>query len=131
VYSWRLSAPARLPYPVHGEDQHTMPCIFCRIVDRSAPAEIVYEDDELLVFKDIHPRAPMHVLLVPKEHIATVNDLEVRHALLMGKLFLTAKTLAAQWSIAESGYRLSVHVGRGGGQIVDHVHMHLLGGWER
>ena len=131
MYSWRLSVPALTLIPYTERISPTMPCIFCRIVDRSAPAEIVHEDDELLVFKDIHPRAPVHVLLVPKEHIATVNDLEVRHTLLMGKFFLTAKILAAQWSIAESGYRLSVHVGRGGGQIVDHVHMHLLGGWER
>jgi histidine triad (HIT) family protein len=109
----------------------TMSCIFCRIVDRSAPAEIVYEDEELLVFQDINPRAPIHVLLVPREHIATVNDLEVRHTPLMGKFFITAKILAARWNLVESGYRLSVHVGRGGGQIIDHVHMHLLGGWER
>jgi histidine triad (HIT) family protein len=108
-----------------------MACIFCRIVERSAPAEIVYEDDELIVFKDIQPRAPIHVLLVPREHIATVNDLAVHHIPLMGKFFLVAKTLAAQWGIATPGYRLSVHVGRGGGQLIDHVHMHLLGGWDR
>jgi histidine triad (HIT) family protein len=108
-----------------------MPCIFCRIVDRSAPATIVYEDTEVIVFHDISPRAPIHVLLVPKEHIATVNDLEERHLPLMGRFFHLAKTLAAQWGIVDSGYRLSVHVGRGGGQLIDHVHMHLLGGWEK
>lgn len=108
-----------------------MACIFCRIVEHSAPAEIVHEDDDLLVFKDIAPKAPVHVLLIPKEHIPTVNDLEAQHTALMGKLFLTARQLAAQWSIVAQGYRLTVNVGRGGGQVVDHLHIHLLSGWRR
>ena len=108
-----------------------MACVFCRIVERSAPADIVYEDNDLIVFKDIQPKAPVHVLLVPKEHIATVNDLETQHTAVMGKLFLTAKHLAEQWSIAGQGYRLTVNVGRGGGQIIDHIHMHMLSGWRR
>jgi histidine triad (HIT) family protein len=108
-----------------------MACVFCGIVAKSQPADVVYEDDDLIVFKDINPKAPLHVLLVPKQHLATVNDLEEQHTALMGKLFLTAKRLAAQWSIAQQGYRLTVHVGRGGGQIIDHIHMHLLSGWRR
>jgi histidine triad (HIT) family protein len=108
-----------------------MACVFCNIVEGSAPADIVHQDDDLIVFKDINPKAPIHVLLVPKEHIATVNDLEAQHTVLMGKLFLTAKRLADQWSIAGQGYRLTVHVGRGGGQIIDHIHMHMLSGWRR
>jgi histidine triad (HIT) family protein len=108
-----------------------MVCIFCRIVEKSQSADIVYEDDDLIVFKDINPKAPVHVLLVPKQHIATVNDLEEQHTALMGKLFLTAKQLADQWSIAEQGYRLTVNVGRGGGQIIDHIHMHLVSGRKR
>lgn len=108
-----------------------MACIFCRIVDRQLPADIVFEDDELLVFKDIHPKAPIHVLLIPKLHLETVNDVELDHVTLMGKLFLTAKDLATQWGIREQGYRLSVNVGRGAGQEVDHIHMHLLSGWQR
>jgi histidine triad (HIT) family protein len=108
-----------------------MACVFCRIVEKSEPADIVHEDDDLIVFKDINPKAPVHMLLVPKQHIATVNDLEEQHTALMGKLFLTAKRLAEQWSIAQQGYRLTVHVGRGGGQIIDHIHMHLLSGWRR
>jgi histidine triad (HIT) family protein len=107
-----------------------MTCIFCRIVEKSEPADVVHEDDDLIVFKDIHPQAPLHVLLVPKEHIASVNDLEEQHTLLMGKLLLTAKRLAEQWSLVEPGYRLAVHVGRGGGQVIDHLHMHLLSGWQ-
>jgi histidine triad (HIT) family protein len=106
----------------------TMACVFCRIVERSQPAEIVHEDDDIIVFKDINPKASVHVLLVPKLHIATVNDLQKQHTALMGKLFLAAKQLAAQWSIAEQGYRLTVHVGRGGGQVIDHIHMHLVSG---
>lgn len=105
-----------------------MACIFCDIVARRAPAEIVYEDDAIMGFKDLYPQAPIHVLLIPKVHIATVNDLEEAHIPLMGKLFLVAKQCAAQWQLVTPGYRLRVHVGRGGGQVIDHVHMHLLSG---
>ena len=105
-----------------------MACIFCEIVAKRAPASIVYEDDDLLAFKDLYPQAPIHVLVIPKLHIATVNDLGERHIVLMGKLFMVAKHLAAQWNIVAQGYRLRVHVGRGGGQHIDHVHMHLLSG---
>jgi len=108
-----------------------MACVFCCIVERSAPADIVFEDNEVIVFKDIQPKAPLHILLVPKEHIATVNDLGTQHTAVMGKLFLVAKQLAEQWSIAGQGYRLTINVGRGGGQIIDHIHMHLLSGWRR
>jgi len=105
-----------------------MACIFCEIVARRAPASIVHEDDETMAFKDIHPQAPIHVLVIPKLHIASVNDLEEQHIALMGKLFLVVKYLAAQWNIVAQGYRLRVHVGRGGGQLIDHIHMHLLSG---
>lgn len=108
-----------------------MSCIFCQIVAKTQPADIVFEDDELLVFKDIQPKAPIHVLLIPKSHIVTVNDLEDEHIPLMGKLFTIAKQLATQWDIAAQGYRLMVNVGRGGGQVIDHLHMHLLSGWQR
>lgn len=103
-------------------------CIFCNIAAKRAPATIVYEDDAIMAFRDIHPQAPIHVLLIPKQHIATVNDLEDEHVTVMGRLFLVVRQLAAQWNIVEAGYRLRVHVGRGGGQLVDHVHMHLLSG---
>lgn len=108
-----------------------MDCIFCRIVEKSQPADLVYEDDTLVVFKDINPKGEVHVLLVPKEHIPTVNDLDAHHAALMGQLFLVAKKLAAQWSIVEQGYRLIVNVGRGGGQLIDHLHVHLVSGWRK
>lgn len=106
-----------------------MSCIFCEIIAKRQPADVMYEDEGILAFKDINPTAPIHVLLVPKEHIATVNDVdEAQHVELMGRLFVVAKKLAAQWGIVEQGYRLTVNVGRGGGQIVDHVHMHLVSG---
>jgi histidine triad (HIT) family protein len=105
-----------------------MACLFCEIVAKRAPASILHEDDEIMAFRDINPQAPLHVLVVPKLHIATVNDLEEEHIALMGKLFMVAKHLAAQWNIAAQGYRLRVHVGRGGGQLIDHIHMHLLSG---
>ncbi len=106
-----------------------MSCIFCEIIARRQPADVVHEDDEILVFKDINPTAPIHVLLVPRAHVATVNDIdEAQHTELMGRLFVVAKQLAAWWGIVEQGYRLQVNVGRGGGQIVDHVHMHLVSG---
>lgn len=106
-----------------------MSCIFCEIIAKRQPADVVHEDDDLLVFRDINPSAPVHVLLVPKAHIATVNDIdEAQHAEAMGRLFVVAKQLAARWDIVEQGYRLTVNVGRGGGQIVDHVHMHLVSG---
>lgn len=105
-----------------------MACIFCEIVARRAPASILYEDDEIMALQDINPQAPIHALVLPKLHIATVNDLEEQHIALMGRLFLVAKHLATQWNIVAQGYRLRVHVGRGGGQIIDHIHMHLLSG---
>lgn len=105
-----------------------MSCLFCQIIAKSQAADIVHEDDDLIVFKDINPKASIHVLLVPKQHIATVNDMEDDHIPLLGKLFATAKQLAVQWSIAEQGYRLTVNVGRGGGQVIDHIHMHLVSG---
>ena len=105
-----------------------MPCLFCQIVDKTQPADIVHEDDDILVFKDIAPKAPIHVLIVPKQHLDTVNNMEDTHIPLMGKLFATAKQLAAQWEIAEQGYRLTVNVGRGGGQVIDHIHMHMVSG---
>jgi histidine triad (HIT) family protein len=108
-----------------------MSCLFCQIVAKTHPADIVYEDADLIVFKDINPRGTTHVLLTPKEHIATINDMQDHHTLLLGKLFATAKKLAEAWSIVEPGYRLTVNVGRGGGQIIDHVHMHMVSGWQR
>lgn len=104
--------------------------LFLKIVDREIPADIVYETDELLAFRDIAPKAPTHILIIPKVHIRTVNDLEPKHTELVGKMFLVAAELADQEGISEDGYRLVMNCNRAGGQVVFHIHLHLLGGRE-
>ena len=103
-------------------------CIFCKIVRKEVPADILFEDDNLIAFNDIHPQAPTHVLIVPKEHIPTVNDLTEDHAALVGNLVLRAQSLAAQRGIDGAGYRLVMNCNAEGGQTVFHIHLHLLGG---
>jgi len=102
-----------------------MDCIFCSIINKEQAADIAYENDKFIVFKDIKPAAPVHLLLVPKVHIASVNDLEEKHKELIGDLFLLAKKIAKEQGV-DDGYRLSFNVGRKGGQIVDHLHLHLI-----
>lgn len=103
-------------------------CLFCKIVNRELPADIVFEDDELIAFNDINPQAPTHVLIIPRAHIATVNDLTESEIPLPGKLVLRARAIAAEKGIADSGYRLIMNCNPEGGQTVYHLHMHLLGG---
>ena len=103
-------------------------CLFCRIASGEIPGDIVYEDDELLAFNDISPQAPHHVLVIPKVHIATVNELGAEHADLVGRLVLCAKAIAAERNIQEAGYRLILNCNGHGGQTVFHLHLHLLGG---
>ena len=103
-------------------------CIFCKIVQREIPSDIVFEDDELLAYNDISPQAPIHVLIIPKQHIATVNDLEAEHAGLIGRMVLRAQALALDFGIAEDGYRLILNCNAQGGQTVYHIHLHLMGG---
>lgn len=102
--------------------------LFTKIIRREIPANIVYEDDQCLAFRDINAMAPTHVLVIPKEPIATLNDLEPSHEQLVGHLVLVAKSLAAQEGVAESGYRLVVNCNGDAGQSVFHIHVHLLGG---
>ncbi len=104
-------------------------CIFCKIINKEQSADIIYEDDNFIVFKDINPSAPLHLLLVPKEHISSINKLEEKHKELIGNLFLLAKKIAAQQKVSD-GYKLLFNVGRKSGQIVDHIHLHLMGGWK-
>ena len=101
-------------------------CIFCKIAKKEMPAEIVYEDKEAVSFKDIHPKASIHLLIIPKKHITSVNHLKLEDKELMGGLILTAKKIAKKKKL--KGYRLQIHVGRPAGQIVDHLHLHLLSG---
>lgn len=103
-------------------------CIFCRIAAGSIPARIAYEDDTVFAFHDIDPRAPVHVLVIPRQHIPSTNELAAGHAELIGKLTLAAKRLAHELGVSESGYRLVMNCGGDAGQSVDHIHMHLLGG---
>ncbi|QKK02515.1 MAG: histidine triad nucleotide-binding protein [Pseudomonadota bacterium] len=102
--------------------------LFVKIINREIPADIVYEDDEILAFRDIDPKAPVHLLVIPKRPIATLNDLEPADAELVGRLVLTARRLAAEAKIDEAGYRLVLNCNPGGGQSVYHIHLHLLGG---
>ena len=103
-------------------------CLFCKIRDGEIPADIVYENDDVLAFRDVNPQAPTHILIVPRKHIATVNDLQDEDADVMGKLFLAAQDIAGYEGIAEDGYRLVVNCNSKAGQTVFHIHMHVLGG---
>ncbi|MDF1535891.1 MAG: histidine triad nucleotide-binding protein [bacterium] len=103
-------------------------CIFCRIVAGDIPAKVAYEDDDILAFEDISPKAPVHILLIPKRHFATLNDPEGSDAPLLGKMMLKAAELAGERRVAEAGYRVLVNTNPQGGQEVFHLHMHLLGG---
>jgi histidine triad (HIT) family protein len=105
-----------------------MDCLFCKIIDREIPGDIVFEDDEVLAFNDLNPQAPTHILIVPKKHIATLNDIEEGDLSLVGRLQYTAAWLAAERGFAEEGYRLVMNCNEAGGQTVYHIHMHLMGG---
>lgn len=105
-----------------------MSTIFTKIIDKEIPATIVYEDDEVLAFRDISPQAPEHILIIPKKEIPTVNDIEDTDAALVGKLFLVAKKIAKELGFDEKGYRLVMNCNEDGGQTVNHIHMHILAG---
>jgi histidine triad (HIT) family protein len=104
-------------------------CTFCQIVRGGIPAAIEYQNESVIVFKDIHPHAPVHLLIVPKKHIRSLNDLADRDKDLLSDMILTARKVAKEKGIAHLGYRLLFNVERGGGQVIFHLHMHLLGGW--
>jgi histidine triad (HIT) family protein len=103
-------------------------CIFCKIVNGELPADKVYENERLLAFRDIKPVAPVHILVVPKEHKQSLNDLGAEDSELMGEMLLLIKTLAQEQGVAESGYRVVTNIGKDGAQVVKHLHFHLLGG---
>lgn len=104
-------------------------CIFCQIVQGNQSADIVYRDEHLVAFKDIKPHAPVHILLVPRKHIRSINDLEEGDRALVAELLFRAVKIAADQGIDKSGYKLLFNVERGGGQYVFHLHLHLVGGW--
>lgn len=103
-------------------------CLFCKILAGDIPSEKVYEDDNVYAFRDITPVAPLHALIIPKKHIAKINDIEPQDAELVGQLFLAAKAIAAQEGFAEAGYRTVMNCGEAAGQTVFHIHLHLLAG---
>jgi len=105
-------------------------CIFCKIANKEIPTEILFEDDWVVAFKDINPIAPIHILVIPKKHIQSVNELtsDEEGEKIAGRLLLAAKKLAKEQEISQSGYKLLIRVGRDGGQEIPHLHLHLLGG---
>jgi len=105
-----------------------MDCIFCKIAKKEIDSEFLYEDDELVAFRDDNPKAPHHVLIIPKKHIATLNDLTDEDTMLAGHLIQRAKHIAAELGIAKDGYRILMNCNEAGGQEVFHIHLHLLGG---
>ena len=105
-------------------------CIFCKIAAGDIPATSLYDDGDVLAFPDINPEAPIHLLIIPRKHIPTLNDLTEADAALIGRMHLSAKQLAAELGVADSGYRTVINCNRAAGQLVFHVHMHLLGGRE-
>jgi len=102
-------------------------CLFCRIAAGEVPAEIVYEDDKVVVFKDINPKATVHLLLIPREHVASLNEVTPEQDALLGYMLRLTAKLAADQGLTE-GYRTIINTGPGGGQVIFHLHMHLLGG---
>jgi histidine triad (HIT) family protein len=105
-----------------------MTCVFCKILSGESPAAIIYRDDELTAFRDIHPIARTHILIIPNRHIDSVNHLEAGDELLVGQMVMLAKKLAKQEGVAENGYRLMINTGVHGGQTVQHLHLHLIAG---
>lgn len=103
-------------------------CIFCKIINKEIPTKIVFENDELVAFEDANPSAPIHILIVPREHIATIDDLIEEDAPLAGRMILCAQQIARELKTSEGGYRLVFNVKSHGGQTINHIHLHLIGG---
>ena len=105
-----------------------MDCLFCKVISGAIPAKIIYRDDLVVAIDDVNPQAPQHKLIIPHQHIATLNDLHPENNELIGHMIQTAKMLAKQLNMAEDGYRLVLNCNAGAGQTVFHIHLHLLGG---
>ena len=103
-------------------------CLFCKIIDGEIPADIVYESETAIAFRDINPQAPTHVLIIPRKHIATINDIEEEDQLIVGSLYAAARDIAREEGYAESGYRAVMNCNADAGQTVFHIHLHLLAG---
>jgi len=105
-------------------------CLFCRIANKKQEADIVYEDDKIMAFENIRPLAPVHLLVIPKRHIDSVNDINEEDGNLIGYIWSKIKEIAEIKNVQKSGYKVIVNVGKGGGQEIFHLHYHLLGGWK-
>jgi histidine triad (HIT) family protein len=105
-----------------------MKCVFCDIVSGKSPAKILYQDDKVIAFDDLFPKTPQHKLIIPRKHIATLNDIQDEDQGLLEHMLLTAKKLATNLGIAEKGYRIAMNCNADGGQIIYHMHLHLMGG---
>jgi len=109
--------------------EHSENCIFCKIISGDIASEFLFQDEALVAFKDIKPIAPVHVLIVPKKHVRSINDLTAGDEALISRMIMAAKDLAKQTGVNKSGYRLFFNVEKGGGQEIFHLHLHLIGGW--
>lgn len=105
-----------------------MDCLFCKIIKKEIPSTIVYEDDNFLAFKDISPEAPVHILLITKKHISSIDKVQEEDIEVLSQIYVAIQIIAAEQGIAEAGYRVVTNVGENGGQTVDHIHFHILGG---
>lgn len=105
-----------------------MDCVFCKIIKKEIPAKVVYEDDQVIAFHDANPQAPIHLLIVPKEHIASILDIDEENSEVLKDIFRVAQNIAKENNIDKKGFRLVVNTGEEGGQTVHHLHFHLLGG---
>ncbi|MCP4105980.1 MAG: histidine triad nucleotide-binding protein [Desulfobacteraceae bacterium] len=105
-------------------------CLFCKIANGETDTEFLYENDNLVVFRDIKPHAPVHILIVPKRHIRSINNLTGSDNEIISEMIMTAKEMAKKESVSESGYKLLFNVEKGGGQVIFHLHLHLFGGWK-
>lgn len=103
-------------------------CIFCKIIRREIPSNIVYEDEEIIAFKDIQPAAPIHILVIPKKHISSLVELEKEDEILIGRIYTVINKIAKEQGVLDKGYRVIVNCGKDGGQEVEHLHFHLLAG---
>jgi len=106
-------------------------CIFCKIVKGEIPTTFLYKNDDLVIFRDINPHAPVHILIVPTRHIRSVNDLTGEDAKIVSDMIMAGKMMAEKEGISKSGYKLLFNVEKGGGQVIFHLHMHLIGGWKK
>jgi len=105
-------------------------CLFCKIVNGEIPTDFLFKDDRIAVFRDINPEAPVHLLIVPLRHIRSINDLTKEDQSIVAEMIMVAKEMAKKEGVSESGYKLFINVEKGGGQLIFHLHMHLIGGWE-